>query len=455
MIPETENVPFFAKVTFLIEGFSSLIAWNSILTAFDFIALSYPEYNVSFTLTVPVFIGQTLLALFIYQISNYFSLNARIVSALSIMALILLILPITTTFVVNLNGFLLCAFLLFFLGAFNSLMQSSSIALASLFPSQCMSLLFTGTGFAGVLICLLRIIVLLIFGEDEKGIVFGTIVYFSISGFFLIITIALHFAFRKTWFCKYFIRKAKTKSLLGQEELVEDLVLNPIDLYDEVKKFTKDEAINELSMPQIKHYLEVDHNKCNKELKLSRFDEMSRNGSFVHSEKVSWTFVWNVLIKIMPFPLLCWFIFVQTFLMFPGITLKKQLTGFSVSMSCTLLILAFNVFDTLGKYLTSRFQTSSVVVLTGLIFIRFLHFPFFILMTGEEKIPIVHEDWFAFANISIFALIHGYVVSNLMIFAPTKAKNMEKETAGFLMGLPLTVGIVTGSLLALSYANAF
>lgn len=455
MIPETEKVPFFAKVTFLIEGFSSLIAWNSILTAFDFIALSYPENNVSFTLTAPVFVGQTILALFIYQISNHVSLNARIVSALSMMALILLILPITTTFLANFTGFLLCGFLLFFLGAFNSLMQSSSIALASLFPSECMSLLFTGTGFAGVLICLLRIVILLAFGEDEKGIVVGTIFYFSISGFFLILTIVLHFAFRKTWFCKYFIRKAKTKTLLGQEELVEDLVLNPIDLYDEVKKFTKDEAINELSMPQIKQYLEIDHNMSSKELKLSRFEEMSRNGSFVHSEKVSRVFVWNVLVKIMPFPLLCWFIFVQTFLMFPGIALKKQLNGLSVAMSCTILILAFNVFDTLGKYLTSKFQTSSSVILTGLIFFRFLHFPLFILMTGTEKIPIIHEDWFAVVNISIFALIHGYVVSNLMICAPIKAKNTEKETAGFLMGLPLTVGIVTGSLIALSYASAF
>ena len=61
------QVPFMAKATFLIEGFAALIAWNSILTAFDSLHLCYPAHDVAFTLTIP----DLLRLLYLQDIPNH------------------------------------------------------------------------------------------------------------------------------------------------------------------------------------------------------------------------------------------------------------------------------------------------------------------------------------------------------------------------------------------------
>jgi len=485
------SVPLNAKATFLIEGFAALIAWNSILTAFDFLHLCYPAHDVAFTLTIPIYIGQTFFALFIYKISQIFTLNTRIVSSLTLMAIILVILPLVSHYIRSSAGFWICSFLMIFIGAGNSLMQSSGIALVSLFPSQCISYFFTGTGLAGILVGVLRMAILGIFGEGDQGIVIGTIIYFSISGLFLLITIMVHYCFRKTMFCRYYIKKARSKTLLHQEELVDDIVLGPIDVTKEIEKeINKSDTLEEMllknfynvdlmpsankplakaSGDQSKPALHIETKNIEMEIrkkrgferKMSEFDlknnfflEASTITLKTNDERNTWRFVYRVIKKIHPFPFLCWLIFLQTFLMFPGVSLKKHLTDFNLtfSMSSTLLILIFNIFDTLGKYASDILPKPRIRTFIIIILLRFLMFPLFLLMTPRWGVEIIRDDWFALLNMAVFAVTHGFVVSNLMICAPEQAFDNEKETAGFIMSLPLTIGIVSGSLLALSFA---
>lgn len=488
------KVPFVAKTTFLIEGFAALIAWNSILTAFDFLHISYPDYDVAFTLTIPIFIGQTSFALLVYKISQMTSLNARIVSSLCLMSFVLVILPLIATYIHGENGFWVCAILMLIIGLGNSLMQSSGIALVSLFPPQCIIYFFTGTGLAGILVGVLRVIILKIFGDTDHGIIIGTIIYFTISGVFLLLTIFVHFAFRRTLFCKFYIKKARSKTLLHQEEIVEDIVLGPININKEIQKeINQNHTLEEMLL---KNFYEVDLMpyvdrpmvKCsysssfesnkpllqietkNIEMEILKRRGMDRklsedeliNNFFLdasaialrpHDEKNTFRFVFNVFKKIHPYPLLCWLIFVQTFLMFPGVSLKKTLSGISFSLGSTLLILVFNIFDTMGKYVADALPKPSPRGLIMIITFRFLMFPLFLLMIDRWRTPVISEDWFAILNMGLFAITHGFVVSNLMIGAPNLASDKEKETAGFIMGLPLTTGIVTGSLLAMSFTG--
>ena len=487
------QVPFMAKATFLIEGFAALIAWNSILTAFDFLHLCYPAHDVAFTLTIPIYIGQTFFAFFIYKISQIMTLNFRIVFSLMLMSVVLVILPLVSHFLRSDSGFWVIAFLMIFIGAGNSLMQSSGIALVSLFPSQCISYFFTGTGLAGILVGVLRMAILGIFGDGSTGIVIGTIIYFTISGMFLLLTIIVHYCFRKTMFCKYYIKKARSKTLLHQEELVDDIVLGPIDVNKEIlKEINKAETLEELLL---KNFYEVDlvpyankplakssggdlqskpelhietqniemeiMKKRGLERKMSEYD--LKNNFFLdastitlrpNDERNTWRFVYRVMRKIHPFPLLVWLIFVQTFLMFPGVSLKANLSDFnlSFSMSSTLLILVFNIFDTVGKYASDILPKPGVKTFIIIILLRFLMFPLFLMMTQRFEVDVIKDGWFALVNMAVFAVTHGYVVSNLMICAPEKAQDNEKETAGFIMSLPLTVGIVSGSLFALGFA---
>jgi len=44
---------FFPKFYFFMTGIAALIGWNSILTAFDFFEIKYPDYRVDFLMPLP------------------------------------------------------------------------------------------------------------------------------------------------------------------------------------------------------------------------------------------------------------------------------------------------------------------------------------------------------------------------------------------------------------------
>ena len=50
-------------------------------------------------------------------------------------------------------------------------------------------------------------------------------------------------------------------------------------------------------------------------------------------------------------------------------------------------------------------------------------FPLFLLMIDRWSVEFIREDLFALINMAVFAVTHGFVVSNLMICAPEKAED--------------------------------
>ena len=59
-------------------------------------------------------------------------------------------------------------------------------------------------------------------------------------------------------------------------------------------------------------------------------------------------------------------------------------------------------------------------------------------------------DWFKIVNIVVFAFTNGYCASLCAIKAPSRAPEDSKEVIGTFVGMFITVGIVLGSLGALS-----
>lgn len=419
---EIEAIPAFTKMYFICSGIGALVGWNSILTALDYFADKFP-YNVSFLFGIPLFISTNLFSYMIYIIARWFSINARIISGLILMMIVLIIMPILAALMPNDEGFYLTLALIFILGMSNAIMQGSSVSLASMFPYECISYYFTGTGIASISICILRMIMLEIFGDnDEKGVLIGTIVYFTISSCFLLFTLVTHVIFKKTEFCKYYLKLAKGKrkaSNNGGVELAQNNVKEEL-LVGNTENGFKDPNENEL--------------------------EMSRE-VYKHDLK----FIYKVFLKINPLPLLVWLIYVQTFMMFPGVALKKQLSGMSKAWSITLLIFVFAIFDTIGKYLSAMRKFYSKKSTIILVFLRFIFFVFYLLMATRDDIPVICDNWFAIFNMALFSLLNGYTTSCAMVLAPEECDNEEKETTGFLMTHPLYFGIMCGSFLALAF----
>ena len=76
------------------------------------------------------------------------------------MVVVVVFMPVIAAILPNENGFYLTLGLIFILGMSNAVMQGSAVSLAAMFPYECLSLYFTGTGIAGMIICLLRMLTL-------------------------------------------------------------------------------------------------------------------------------------------------------------------------------------------------------------------------------------------------------------------------------------------------------
>ena len=412
-----ENIPFIAKLNFTCSGIGALIGWNSILTALDYFGDKFP-YNVSFLFGIPLFISTNIFSYLIYLIARYLSLNARIIGGLLLMVVVLIFMPILAEIWPNDTGFALIMILIFIQGMANSIMQGSAVSLASMFPYECLSKYFTGTGIAGTTICLLRMLMLWCFGsEDHDGILIGTIVYFTISASFLIFTLTTHVIFKKTEFCKFYLKQAK-----GNKQQSPEVELS---------------AQDNLSGP----LLIASNNGQPAE------DSIEIKEVYKHD----WKFIWKVFKKIWVFPVLVFTIYVQTFMMFPGVSLEKEMNGLSKAWNSTILIFTFNIFDTLGKYFSAKRSWYSKRSTIFFVLSRFLFYVFYLLMASSDNITVISDDWFAIVNMALFAGLNGFTTSCAMILAPEECENEEKETVGFLMTHPLYLGIMIGSLLALSF----
>lgn len=410
-----KKITSLTKFYFVCSGIGSLIGWSTILTTLDYFGKKFP-YNVAFLFSIPLYISINIFSYLMYMIAHWLSINARIISGLISSIILLIIMPILAAAMPNDEGFYLILGLIFMLGISNAIAQGSAVSLASMFPHECISFYYTGTGISNINICILRMIILQIFGDnDGKGILIGTIVHFTISSCFLLLTLIMYIIFKRTEFCKYYLKLALgTKININQKDV-------------------------ELSQ----------NNLLGEELLIKNQETKNINDQEVYNH--DWKFIYKVFLKINPLPLLMWLIFVQTFMMFPGVSLKKQLHNMSKPWSCTLLIFVYAIFDTFGKYLSAfrRFYSKKSIIF--FVFSRFFFFIFYLLMATRNDIPIICDNWFAIFNMALFALLNGYTMSCAMILAPEQCEKNEKETTGFLMTHPLYLGIMCGSFLALPF----
>ncbi len=62
-------------------------------------------------------------------------------------------------------------------------------------------------------------------------------------------------------------------------------------------------------------------------------------------------------------------------------------------------------------------------------------------------------DWFKLLNMALFAFTNGFVSTLCAIKSPSRAPEDSKEVVGTFVGVFITLGIVTGSLMALATSS--
>ena len=121
-----------------------------------------------------------------------------------------------------------------------------------------------------------------------------------------------------------------------------------------------------------------------------------------------------------------WFVFFVTFVIFPGAFFlshldfmhklgKQEFTYYSLIM-----ILAFNVCDTIGRKLGGSVTSSAqLAMLLSLLRFVFIFTTCFIAKKELDTKSILETDTFKVINVVLFALTNGYVSTCLAILAPT------------------------------------
>ena len=148
------------------------------------------------------------------------------------------------------------------------------------------------------------------------------------------------------------------------------------------------------------------------------------------------------------------YIFVLTFLVFPGLVAASTLsflegTPGALAWLNLVILTAFNVMDTLGRYLAGvKCMNLSRRKTLGFSNLRTVQVALFLL--SAFAVPFFDSDLFKLMNYSLFAFSNGYLGSLCAIKAPQVVKSGEERgNVGAFLGIAKVLGILIGSTLAL------
>ena len=139
-------------------GFGVLWTWNAILNCFDYFIQTFEEPVLSFAypwvFSLPWIFFQTVIFCFGFRISYTY----RMVFTFSFSAVLLLLMVLVCFTFQGSTGFWLVGIILFFMGANTSVLNASSMGLASLLPPEYIGAFTLGMGLAGVGASTLKVI---------------------------------------------------------------------------------------------------------------------------------------------------------------------------------------------------------------------------------------------------------------------------------------------------------
>ena len=406
------------KIIFIIFGTGSLLAWNAILSDISFFMYFQGKYDPSTSFAFCNFalnIAFQLIMIWKKQILPY---KIQLIIGLIASIFSLLSLPIV---VVNfeknsLTGFILSAAIILIQGLVNALCMSGFFGLTSFFPREMIISLSTGQGISGILMNIIGYIVLASVntGDDDNNAKLGAIIYFSISGFILLLTlITLIFAFKTEYF-RYYL--GKTKDFESKSQQIENEIENePI-----TKASISDKSTAEL---------------------IEKVNESAEK-----KEEITFSQLFKSLYEI---DLLSCFIYIITFSLFPSVSISQRLfkTG---KYRAIIIITIYNVGDTFGRFIMSSIKFTRGLAYTIICGRSILVLALILNFYCDMKLgmdPTV-SSILLIIYVSILAITNGMGTTICLGLAPTMVPNSMKGRAGSSVSFFNILGIFLGTCVA-------
>ena len=156
---------------FFLNGVTSLLGWNVILTSLDYFHYVYEDYNVYLYFPIPVFIAYVLTGISFNWISTAYKyrniVTVGIVGTNITIALMLVVSLLTKNSMVF--GFWVCMLLCFCVGFFSNIAQLSFFGMINFLGNSTVSRYTIGTAAGGLCINALRIVIVAILGSEESA----------------------------------------------------------------------------------------------------------------------------------------------------------------------------------------------------------------------------------------------------------------------------------------------
>ena len=409
------------EICFIIFGIGSLLGWNAILSDISFFMNYQSKYDPSISFPFCNYAFNILFQLILIWKKQFLSYKTQLIIGVSASIISLVILPLfAILFEKNsLIGFIFTAIIILILGFVNALCSSGFFGLTSFFPRKMIIYLSTGQGLSGILMNIISFIVISCVntGNKDEDAKLSAIIFFSISGLILLITLITLLLAYKTEYFKYYLGKA------------EDFNNSKIEnIESEVDNFriTTNSALSE----------------NNEEIITKKEENESKN----KKEEVTFKELFKQLYEI---DLLSCYLYIITFSLFPGVAISQRLFKTGKYRQITIITIN-NIFGTLGRYIISCFKFTKAlayIIICGrtiIVVTLILNF-YFDMKLGLD--PIL-SSIFLILNVVILATTNGMGTTLCMGLAPTMVNDEMKGRAGSSVSFFNILGIFLGALVA-------
>ena len=407
---------FKMEVCFVIFGVGSLLAWNAILSDISFFINYQGDYDPSTSFSFCNFALNIVFQLIMIWKKQLLSYKVQLTIGIIASIISLLALPfVVISFEKNsLTGFILTAAIILFQGLVNAFCSSGFFGLASFFPKEMIISLSTGQGVSGILMNIIGYIVIAAVntGNKDDDEQLGAIIYFSISGLILLITlVTLLFAFRTDYF-RYYL--GKTKDFNKIDSTIESLDNQGITTRSTAGQ-NNDDVLIEKNEPEKK-------------------EEITFNQLFK---------------KLYEIDLLSCYIYIITFALFPSVSISQRLFKTGRYRAITIITI-YNIGDTIGRSISSGFKFTKLlayIVIVGrsiLVPTLILNFYFDMKLGMNENLSSI----LLIVNVVLLSVTNGIATTICLGLAPTMVPGSMKGRAGSSISFFNILGIFLGTVVA-------
>ena len=403
------------KIIFIIFGIGSLLAWNAILSDIGFFINYEGKYDPPTSFAFLNFALNIVFQFLMIWKQQLLSYKTQLLFGLIASIITLVILPIVVVSFEKdtLKGFICTASIILFQGLVNAFCCSGFYGLTSFFPMEMIIALSSGQGISGILMNIIGFIVIASVdtGNNDDDSKYGAIIFFSISGFILLVCLIILFFAFKTEYFKYYL--SQTKDFSNVENVGgKGFTTSPKSINENEKELIEGEKKTE---PLIKNDI--------------NFFELFK--------------------LMLDVDLLSCYIYIITFSLFPSVSISQRLFKLKKYRQTTIVTI-YNVFDTIGRSIISKIEPtkllSYIIILGRTILLFTLIFNFYSDM--ELGMNPNLSSILLMVNVSILALTNGMGTSLTMGLAPTLVIDEYKGRAGGSVGFFNIFGIFIGTCIA-------